>query len=359
MKYDILVVGCGLFGAVYAQQARTIGKRVLIIEKQPYVGGLSHTEIINNIYCHVKGPHHFNTNNKSIWDYITQFGEFNQYQAKVNASYNNKIYSLPFNMYTFYALWGSITPLEAIERINREKIPCENPINLEQWALSQIGTTLYETFVKNYTIKQWQKHPRELPPFIIKRIPIRFTYNNHYHDAKYCGVPIKGYTHLVENIVDGIDIKLNADFFDIKDWHTIAHTLIFTGPIDRFFSYKYGPLEYRSLRFEYKIVEGDFQGIGQINYTDETPWTRIIEHKHFYDNPEQHKTSVITYEYSTNEGEPFYPINDEKNNKLLEKYKKEAQKLDNVLISGRLGNWLYWDMDDCLEDALRHFQSIN
>lgn len=354
MKYDILVVGAGLFGAVYARKAKEQGKKVLIIEKNPYVAGMAHTELRNGIMCHIKGPHYFFSNNKTAWDYLNKFANFNQYQAKVNANYQGQIYPLPFNMFLFNRLWGCVTPSEAKKCIKAAQVTFFNGIeNLKDWALASVGEEIYEKLIKGYSQKMWARDPSLLPKFIIQRIPVRYTYNNHYHDAQYCGVPLEGYTHLVENIIDGIDIKLNANFFDITNWRGIARQLVYTGPIDLYFNYKYGPLEYRGLRWEHKVVEGDFQGVGQVNYTGLTePYTRIMEHKHYYHNPDQHKQSVITYEYPDSQGEPCYPVNDEKNNNLYKRYLEDWHKQDDVLGDGRLFNYKYLNMDAIVLKAL-------
>lgn len=356
-KYDILVVGCGLFGSVVARQAKEAGKTVLMIDKRPHIAGNLYTKEINSIHTHVYGPHCFHTKSKEIWDYVNKFAEFGQYRLKVNAQYKGKMYSLPFNLTTFNQLWGCMSPGEAEQKLLQQKVKIENPQNLEEWALTQVGPEIYEKFIKGYTTKQWGRPPKYLPASIIKRIPIRLTYNTDYHEAKYSGVPVNGYTNFIGNMIDGIEIKLDTDFFDIKDWRRIAKKLVYCGPIDKFYNYKYGALEYRTLRFQNNIQDGDFQGIAQVNHTEDTvPYTRIVEHKHFYNNPERNPKTVITFEYPDtwdNNKEPYYPINDESNNTMYKKYREDAKKETDIIISGRLGNYLYLDMDQIVALALR------
>lgn len=297
--YDYLIVGAGLFGCVFAERVKNRGEKVLILEKRPHVAGNIYTYEKEKIQVHAYGPHLFHTNNKTIWEYVNKFAKFNNYQHKVKANYKSKIYSLPFNLTTYNQLWGVTTPQDAIEKINREKIPIENPSNLEEWALSKLGPEIYHTFIYGYTTKQWKKNPKELPSAIIKRLPLRFTYNDNYYNDTFQGVPYDGYTHMIENMIDGVDIKTNTDFFEIKDWKKIAKNLVYTGPIDRLFNYEYGQLEYLTLKFDHKVVDGDFQGCGQVNYTEEAvPHTRIVEHKHFCFK--KNDKSIVTHEYPRN-----------------------------------------------------------
>jgi UDP-galactopyranose mutase len=279
------VVGAGFFGATFARQAAEKGKKVLIVEKNNYIGGHAQTEKKEGIVVHTHGPHLFHTNNKRVWEFVNRFAEFNQYQHKVKARYKGKIYSLPFNLNTFYELWGISTPGEARQKLKSEQVKIENPKNLEEWALSQIGPTLYHAFVYGYTKKHWGREPKSLPQSIIQRIPIRYTFDDTYHNHRYRGIPIEGYTHLIENIIDGIDIQLNTDFLELKKWKKIAKKLVFSGSIDDLFGRMYGTLEYRSLQHKTTVVDNDHQGISQMNYPEEAvPYTRIVEHKHFRPN---------------------------------------------------------------------------
>jgi len=353
--YDYLVVGAGLFGSVFAREMTEAGKKVLIIDKRDHIGGNAHTKNEHGIQVHVYGPHIFHTNNQRIWDYVNRFAEFNHYQHKGRAFYKGKIYSLPFNMNTFYQLWGCISPEDAEEELKKQLLPVKNPQNLEEWALSKVGRDIYQKLIYGYTKKQWQRFPKELPASIIKRLPIRMIYDDNYFNDPFQGIPKKGYTHMIGNIIDGIDVKLNEDFFERKKhWKKIAKKLVYSGPIDQFFKCKYGWLNYRSLKFENEIVDGNFQGCSVVNYTDkDVPWTRIVEHQHFLF--ELHEKSIITREYSLEWKPgltPYYPINDEKNMEHYAKYKALADKETHVIFGGRLGTFKYLDMDQVIGQAL-------
>ena len=365
MKYDYLIVGSGLFGAIFAYEAKKRGKKVLVIEKRNHIGGNIYTEEIEGIRVHKYGAHIFHTSNKEVWDYINQFAEFNRYTNSPVARYKNELYNMPFNMNTFHELWGVITPKEAKQKIEEEKQEAniKEPKNLEEQAISLVGKTIYEKLVKGYTEKQWGKKATELPNFIIKRLPVRFTYDNNYFNDKYQGIPIGGYTKIIEKMLDGIEVRLNCDFFEHRnELENIAEKIIFTGPIDKYYDYKYGELEYRSLRFETEILdEENYQGNTVVNYTEfGVPYTRIIEHKHFEFDTESNKT-VITKEYPIKweKGkEEYYPVNDEKNSILYSKYKALADNDKKVVFGGRLGEYKYYDMDKVIEEALRRTKKL-
>ena len=356
--YNYLIVGSGLFGAIFAYEANKRRKKCLVIEKRNHIGGNIYTENIEGINVHKYGAHIFHTSNKEIWNYINQFAEFNRYTNSPVARYKNEVYNLPFNMNTFNKLWGVFTPEEAKQKIEEElkELNIENPQNLEEQAIKLVGKTIYEKLVKGYTEKQWGMKATELPAFIIKRLPVRFTYDNNYFNDKYQGIPEGGYTQIIEKMLDGIDVKLNYDYFEHKEeLENIAEKIVFTGPIDKFYNYQFGELEYRSVRFETEVLDMEnYQGNAVVNYTEyEVPYTRIIEHKHF-EFGTQEKT-VISREYSdkwTKEKEPYYPINNEKNNKLYEKYRNLALKNRNVIFGGRLGQYKYYDMHKVIEEAL-------
>lgn len=363
MKYDYLIVGAGLFGAVFAQKAKESDKKVLVIDKRSHIGGNIYTEDVEGIQVHKYGAHIFHTNNKTVWEYITRFAEFNRYTNSPIANYHGELYSLPFNMLTFNKMWGVITPDEAKKKIaeQREKSGITEPKNLEEQAISLVGTDIYEKLVKGYTQKQWGRPCSELPSFIIKRLPVRFTYDNNYFNALYQGIPIDGYTAMIERMLEGIEVRLNIDYLAEKDsLNNVANKIVYTGAIDAYFDYCYGALNYRSIRFETEILDTDnYQGNAVINYTDEeTPYTRIIEHKHFVFGT-QAKT-VISKEYSqewTIEIEPYYPINDESNNALYERYKSLAESEEKVIFGGRLGQYRYYDMDAVILAALEAAES--
>lgn len=359
--YDYLIVGAGLFGSIFAYEAKNRGKKCLIIDKRNHLGGNIYTENIENIEVHKYGPHIFHTNNKFIWEFIQKFAEFNKFIYSPIANYKGEIYSLPFNMYTFNKIWGNkvITPDEAKrkidEQVNESKI--KEPQNLEEQAISLVGKDIYEKLIKGYTEKQWGKKATELPAFIIKRLPVRYKYDNNYFNDIYQGIPIGGYTNIIKKMLDGIEIILEKDFFEErKKFESMSKKIVFTGRIDEFYEYKFGKLEYRSLRFETEILNSEnYQGNAAVNYTDyETPYTRIIEHKHF-EYGKQKKT-VITKEYPQKceyKEEPYYPINDIKNNSLYKKYAELASKEKNIIFGGRLGQYRYYDMDDVILEALK------
>ena len=358
MKYDYLIVGSGIFGAIFAYEASKKGKKCLVIEKRNHIGGNIYTEKIEDINVHKYGAHIFHTSDKKIWEYINQFAEFNRYTNSPMARYKNEVYNLPFNMNTFNKLWGVFTPEEAKSKIEEElsQINITEPKNLEEQAIKLVGKTIYEKLIKGYTEKQWGMKATELPSFIIKRLPVRFIYDNNYFNDKYQGIPIGGYTQIIDKMLEGIDIKLNYDYFDHKEeLKNIANKIVFTGPIDKYYDYCYGELEYRSVRFETEVLDiENYQGNAVVNYTEyEVPYTRIIEHKHF-EFGKQPKT-VISREYSDKwdkNKEPYYPINNEKNNTLYEKYKELSKKDDNIIFGGRLGEYKYYDMHKVIERAL-------
>lgn len=358
MMYNYLIVGAGLFGSVFANEASKRGKTCLVIDKRNHIGGNIYTEEIEGIQVHKYGAHIFHTSNKKVWDYVNQFAEFNRYTNSPVAYYKGEIYNMPFNMNTFNKMWGVVTPGEAKakieEQIKESKIG--NPQNLEEQAISLIGKDIYEKLVKGYTQKQWGKLCTELPSFIIKRLPVRFTYDNNYFNDLYQGIPIGGYTQMIEKMLKGSEIRLNTDYFaNRKDLDELAEKTIFTGMIDEFYGQCYGALEYRSLHFETQILdEENYQGNAVVNYTEyDIPYTRIIEHKHF-EYGSQDKT-VITKEYPKQweaGSEPYYPINDDKNGKLFEKYKEKAEKEKNIIFGGRLAEYRYYDMHNVIEQAL-------
>ena len=358
MKYDYLVVGAGLYGAVFAHEAKEKGKNVLVIDKRDHIAGNVYTEVIEGINVHKYGAHIFHTNNKKVWEYITQFAEFNRFTNSPVANYKGELYSLPFNMYTFNKMWGVVTPQEAAEKIEeqRKAAGITEPKNLEEQAISLVGTDIYEKLVKGYTEKQWGRPCNELPAFIIKRLPVRLTFDNNYFNALYQGIPMGGYTKMVENLLDGIEVRLGEDYLKKKaEYDALAERIVYTGAIDAYFDYKLGALEYRSVRFENEVLDmPNFQGNAAVNYTDaETPWTRIIEHK-WFEFGDQPKT-VISREYSSEwkvGDEPYYPVNDEKNGKLYAEYKKLAEAENKVIFGGRLGEYKYYDMDAVIASAL-------
>lgn len=364
-KYDYLIVGAGLYGAIFAHEMKKRGKKCLVIDKRNHIGGNIYTEEIENINVHKYGAHIFHTSNKEVWKYINQFAEFNNYINSPIANYKGEIYNLPFNMNTFNKLWGVKTPTEAREKIEIQKkeYNFENPNNLEEQAISLVGKDIYTKLIKGYTEKQWGRDAKELPAFIIKRLPVRFTYDNNYFNDRYQGIPIGGYTKMIEKMLEGIEIELNSNFFEKKEnYKKIAEKIVFTGMIDEYYDYCFGRLEYRSLKFETEILnEENFQGNAVVNYTErEIPYTRIIEHKHFEYGTQ--KNTVITKEYPSEwkvGDEPYYPINNEKNNELYQKYKALADMEKNVIFGGRLGEYKYYDMDKVIEKVLGDVKNEN
>ena len=357
-KYDYLIVGAGLYGSIFAYEMNKKGKKCLVIDKRNHIGGNIYTEEIEGINVHKYGAHIFHTSNKEVWEYINQFCEFNNYINSPIANYKGEIYNLPFNMNTFNKLWGVRTPREAQEKIEEQKkeYGIVEPKNLEEQAISLIGKDIYEKLIKGYTEKQWGRDAKDLPSFIIKRLPVRFTYDNNYFNDRYQGIPIGGYTKIIEKMLEGIEVRLNSNFFDKREeYENIADKIVFTGMIDEYYNYCFGKLEYRSLRFETEVLnEENYQGNAVVNYTErEVPYTRVIEHKHF-EYGQQEKT-VITREYPCEwkEGdEPYYPVNNEKNNKLYLKYKELADKEEKVIFGGRLGEYKYYDMDKVINALL-------
>ena len=363
MKYNYLVVGSGLYGAIFAHEAKAKGKSVLVVDKRPNIAGNVYTEKQEGINVHMYGAHIFHTNDKRVWNYITQFAEFNRFTNSPVANYKGELYSMPFNMYTFNKMWGVVTPEEAAAKIDEQKKEITGePKNLEEQAISLVGRDIYEKLVKGYTEKQWGRDCKELPAFIIKRLPVRLTFDNNYFNALYQGIPIGGYTKMVENLLDGIEVRLNTDYLEHKaELDALADKVVYTGPIDAYFGFKLGTLEYRSVRFENETLDiPNFQGNAAVNYTDrETPWTRIIEHKWFEfgkdeDGNDLPKT-IISREYSSEwkaGDEPYYPVNDEKNGQLYAKYKDLADKETGVIFGGRLGEYKYYDMDTTIASVL-------
>ena len=364
MHYDYLIVGAGLYGAVFAREAVNAGKTVLVIDRRPNIAGNVYTEDVEGIHVHKYGAHIFHTNNREVWEYVNRFAEFNRFTNSPVANYHGELYSLPFNMYTFNRMWGVVTPQEAEAKIKEQKEAAgiTEPKNLEEQAISLIGTDIYEKLVKGYTEKQWGRPCTELPAFIIKRLPVRLTFDNNYFNALFQGIPKGGYTKLVANLLDGIPVQLNTDYLENKaDLDALADKVIYTGAIDAYFNYSLGALEYRSVRFENELLDiPNFQGNAAVNYTDrETPWTRIIEHKWFEfgkdDEGNDLPKTVISREYSSEwkpGDEPYYPVNDEKNGKLYEEYRTLAEKEEKVIFGGRLGEYKYYDMDAVIASAL-------
>ena len=363
-QYDYLVVGAGLYGAVFAHEAKKAGKKVLVIDKRPNIAGNVYTEDVEGIHVHKYGAHIFHTNNKEVWDFVTRFAEFNRFTNSPVANYHGELYSLPFNMYTFNKMWGVVTPEEAAARIEeqRREAGITEPKNLEEQAISLVGRDIFEKLIKGYTEKQWGRDCRDLPAFIIKRLPVRFTFDNNYFNALYQGIPTGGYTRMVANMLEGIEVQLNEDYLEKKEqFDALAEKVVYTGPVDAYFGYSMGYLEYRSVRFENELLDiPNFQGNAAVNYTDrETPWTRIIEHQWFeFGKDEQGNDlpkTVISREYSSEwkpGDEPYYPVNDEKNGNLYNRYKELASREENIIFGGRLGEYKYYDMDAVIASAL-------
>lgn len=365
MKFDFLIVGAGLFGATAAHVLTRRGKRCLVIDKRPHIGGNVYTENVNGVNVHKYGAHIFHTSNKDVWDFVNSFIEFNRYTNSPVANCKGKLYNLPFNMNTFYQMWGVTTPEQAAAKIEeqRRESGIINPRNLEEQAISLIGKDIYYTLIKDYTEKQWGRKATELPAFIIRRLPVRFTFDNNYFNDKYQGIPIGGYTKLVEKLLGEIEVKLDTDYFENRKYFdSIADKVIYTGEIDRYFDYRFGHLEYRTVSFETELLEGvaNYQGNAVVNYTDaETPYTRIIEHKHFeFGNQPD---TVISKEYSKEwkpGDEPYYPVNDERNGALYTRYKTLADNQEKVIFGGRLAEYKYYDMHQVIENALRLVDSL-
>ena len=362
--YNYLIIGAGLYGAVFAQQAKAAGKSVLVIEKRNHIAGNVYTEKVAGIDVHKYGAHIFHTNNQEVWDYVNRFATFNRFTNAPVANYKGELYSLPFNMYTFNRMWDVVTPEEAAAKIAEQRAAAgiTEPKNLEEQAISLVGTEIYEKLIKGYTQKQWGRLCAELPSFLIQRLPVRLTFDNNYFNALYQGIPVGGYTRLVERILEGIEVRLGIDYLEHKqELDSLAEKVVYTGPIDAYFGYKLGALEYRSVRFETELLDiPNFQGNAAVNYTDaETPYTRIIEHKWFtFGKDEQGNDlpkTVISREYSSEwhpGDEPYYPVNDEKNSALYAKYKAMAEREEKVIFGGRLGEYKYYDMDAVIAAAL-------
>ena len=369
-KSDYLIVGSGLYGAVCARKLTDAGKSVLVIERRPHIAGNIYTENVEGINVHVYGAHIFHTNNKEVWDYVQGYAEFNRFTNSPVANCKGELYSLPFNMYTFNKMWGVVTPEEAAAKIEkqRKESGIAEPKNLEEQAISLVGRDIYEKLIKGYTEKQWGRDCKDLPAFIIKRLPVRFTFDNNYFNALYQGIPIGGYTKMVERMLDGIEVRLGVDYLKDKEyWNNQAKKVIYTGPIDAYFNYSLGALEYRSIQFETEVLDmPNFQGNAAVNYTDRgTPWTRIIEHKWFEfgkdENGNNLPKTVISREYSSEwkpGEEPYYPVNDEKNGRLYTEYKKLADQEEKIVFGGRLGEYKYYDMDQVILAALDKMKEI-
>lgn len=362
MKYDYLIVGAGMFGSVFARQAKDAGKSVLVIDKRKHIAGNCYTEKIKDIEVHKYGPHVFHTDNKKIWQYANRFADFNNFTYRAKVKNKNKIYSFPINMMTLHQLWGVITPKEAEKKLKEVRVDIKNPSNLEEWILSQVGHEVYETFIKGYTIKQWNRDPKDLPSFIIKRLPIRLTYDDNYFNDRYQGIPIGGYTKMFKNILSDIDVELNVDFFQNKKYlEAKAEKIVYTGKIDEYFNYDLGILEYRTIKFDHQIMKGDYQGNVAINHANiDVKYTRTIEHKHF--EYKKSENTVVTFEYPDKWNPkkiPLYPVNDKKNNSLYKEYKKISKsKCKNVLFGGRLAEYKYYDMHQVIGSALSKSKKI-
>jgi len=368
-KYDYLIIGSGLYGAVFAHEAKAAGKSVLVIDRRPNIAGNVYTEKLEGIHFHKYGAHIFHTNNKQVWDYVNKFAVFNRFTNSPMANYKGELYSMPFNMYTFNKMWGVVTPEEAAVKIEeqRKEITGE-PRNLEEQAISLVGRDIYEKLVKGYTEKQWGRDCKELPAFIIKRLPVRLTFDNNYFNALYQGIPVGGYTKMVANMLEGIEVRLSVDYLERKaEYDALADKIVYTGAIDAYYHYVFGNLEYRSIRFEHEILDiPNFQGNAAVNYTDrETPWTRIIEHKWFEFGKDEAGNdlpkTIISKEYSSEwkpGDEPFYPVNNRKNSELYQKYKQLADQEENVIFGGRLGEYKYYDMDQVIAAALNRSRAL-
>jgi UDP-galactopyranose mutase len=355
MKYDYLIVGSGLFGSIFAREMTDAGAKCLVIDKRNHIGGNCYTKNYNGIHIHQYGPHIFHTNSDAIWTYVNKWTKFNNFTYRPKVKYNNEIYSFPINLFTLYQMWGVSTPIEAKKRLEKEQVKIKNPSNLEEWIVSQVGIEIYKKFIYGYTKKQWNKDPKELPASIIKRLPIRLVYDDNYFDDKYQGIPVNGYTEIFEKLLDGIECRLDADYLsDRIQFNKIAQKIVYTGAIDEFFDYDIGQLEWRSLRFDHKILNIlDYQGVAAVNYTEESiPYTRVIEHKHF--NFGKQEDTVVTFEYPENwdiSKEKYYPINDKINNALYEKYKARIDQ-SKYIFGGRLADYKYYDMHQVVGSAL-------
>lgn len=363
MKYDFLIVGAGFFGSICAYELTRKGKKCLVLEKRNHIGGNCYTELRDNINVHIYGPHIFHTSNENVWKWINQFVEFNNFKNTPVANYKGEIYSLPFNMWTFSKLWNITTPDEAKAIINEQGKEIKDPKNLEEQAIKLVGRDIYEKLIKGYTSKQWLKDPKDLPKEIIKRLPVRFTYDNNYFNDKYQGIPIGGYTQIFSKLLSDVEVMTEVDYLNAKDeFNSLAKKIIYTGPIDAFFDYKFGELEYKTTKFDHKkIAKENYQGTAVLNYTDiEVPYTRIIEHKHF-ENSHSNVTWVTweyPYPYSANKTEPYYPVNDEVNNLKYQQYKNLSESYNEIYFGGRLANYKYYDMHQIIESALTLVENL-
>lgn len=356
--YDYLIVGSGFFGSIFAYELNKLGFKCLVLEKRNHIGGNCYTENIDDINVHKYGPHIFHTSDKQIWEYVNNLVPFNHFSYRPKIKYKDKIYSLPINMMSLYQVYGVFTPEDARKKLDEVKIKNNNPKNLEEWVLSQVGSELYEIFIKGYTTKQWGRDPKELPTSIIKRLPIRLTYDDNYYFDNHQGIPIGGYTKIFEKLLAGIEVRLNVDYFENKEYfNNISNKILYTGPIDQFYNYKFGKLEYRSLHFETESLGiPDYQGIAGMNYGDvEVEYTRIVEHKHFEFGTQ--KSTVITKEYPRTQGEPYYPINDFINNNRYDQYKKLMSKETKFIFGGRLADYKYYDMHQVIASALKRVKN--
>jgi UDP-galactopyranose mutase len=357
--YDYLIIGAGLFGSVFAHEARRKGKQVLLIDKREHIGGNCYSERREGIDVHKYGPHIFHTSDDRIWKFMNQFTEFNNFTLRPKVKHGNKLYSFPINLMTLHQVWGVATPDEAIKKLNEVRVPCENPRNLEEWILSQVGHEIYEIFIHGYTTKQWMRDPKDLPASIIKRLPIRLTFDDNYFNDTYQGIPKEGYTSIFKSMLQGCDVALGEDYFSDRDrWNSMAKRVVYTGKIDEFFNYKFGDLEYRSLRFEEETRFGDFQGNAIINYGEASvPYTRITEHKHFTpERLDKLNSTIYTKEYPipwSRDATPYYPIGDDKNNEVYRMYKEAAESESNVMFGGRLAEYKYYDMHQVVGSALQ------
>jgi UDP-galactopyranose mutase len=357
--YDYLIVGSGFYGAVCARELTDHGYKCLVIDKRFHIGGNSYTENIDGINVHKYGPHIFHTSDLGVWNYIKKYADFNDFKYRPKVNYKGKIYSFPINLMTLYQIYGVTTPDEAFRKLEDVKIPCDSPKNLEQWILSQVGPEIYNIFIKGYTKKQWNKDPKELPASIIKRLPIRLSFDDNYYDDTFSGIPIGGYTGIFEKLLEGIEVQLKCDYLEQRDYFdSLANKVIYTGPIDAFYNYKFGKLDYRSLRFEtYNLNMSDYQGVAGMNYTDEeVHFTRITEHKHFEFGKQ--KNTIITMEYPENNGDPYYPVNDAENNKRYSEYKSLMEKEDRFIFGGRLADYKYYDMHQVIASALAKMNKL-
>ena len=362
IEIDYLIVGCGLFGVTFAREMTNHGKKCLIIDKRNHIGGNVYTKNEDGINVHVYGPHIFHTSDKRIWDYVNKYATFNNFRYEPIAKFRDEVYNLPFNMNTFSKMWGVVNPQEAMSKIESQIVNIDNPKNLEEFALSKVGIDIYEKLIKGYTTKQWGTDPKNLPSSIIKRIPLRFTYDNNYYYDTYQGIPIGGYTKMIENMIGDIEFKLEVDYLSNRNYYdSLANNIVYTGKIDEFFNYRFGELEYRSLKFETEILNiKDYQGVAGVNYTGlDVEWTRIIEHKHF--EMLNTNNTIITKEYPQKFDKnniPYYPINDDKNNKIYQKYKELSLTYPNIIFGGRLAEYKYYDMHQIIGSALAKTKRI-